>query len=274
MPSKMRFPLRFFIVTFAWTWLVWSSLILMDLGIIPAFIKLRTALIDLGGAGPAIGAMFSIRTLEGRRKLVSWLKSFLDFRWGWKAWIIPVIVFFSICFFAWLIPEFFGELRLPSKSPISSLFLLPVFVVQMIVSGGGEEFGWRGYILDPLEERLGSWGGNLVLAVAWGLWHLPLWFIQGTNQTYMNFGGFLLLVTGLSFTFRRFRIMAGKRPSASIWFHALSNSFSTLTPFLVLVVGAPQPRFWIFVLLNFTIGIGLMVQESLSGRRPRVARQQ
>jgi uncharacterized protein len=269
MSSLKRFPLRFFIVTFTWTWIVWSALILLGLWDIPVSSRLRTTLIYLGGAGPAVGALVSIRSLEGRSGLLSWLNGFLDFRWGWKAWTLPVIMYFSIFSLAWLIPESFGEPRLPSILPVSSLLFLPGYLLQMIVGGGGEEFGWRGYILDPLEERLGARGGNLVLAAAWALWHLPLWFIPGTNQSYMNYCGFILLIAGNTFIFRRFRVMAGKRRSAPIWFHVLANAFFPAFPFLKTVAGAPQPRFWVFVALSLTVGAALMVKP---GNFPRASR--
>jgi uncharacterized protein len=271
MSLTKRFPLRYFLVTFAWTWIVWSVLILMGLNAIPISATLRTALIYLGGAGPAVGALVSIRSLEGRSGLFSWLKGFLDFRWGWKAWTLPVVAYASIYFVAWLIPEFFGESRLPSAVRLSDLSFLPVYLLLMIAGGGGEEFGWRGYILDPLEERLGAWGGNVVLAAVWGLWHLPLWFIPGTNQSLMNYGAFLLGIVGSSFALRCFRVMAAKRNSASIWSHAMLNAFFPAFPLLTAVAGAPQPRFWVFAGLSFAVGVALMLQGTFVERKGTLA---
>ena len=82
----------------------------------------------------------------------------------------------------------------------------------MIFFGGGqEELGWRGYILDPLEERLGPWLGNLVLAVVWAVWHVPLFFIPGTSQIFVPFAGFTLVLVGYSYFFAAVRQAAGKR---------------------------------------------------------------
>ena len=81
---------------------------------------------------------------------------------------------------------------------LPSVWIFPPYVLLMILLGGGqEELEWRGYIVDPLEARLGAWLGHLVLGVIWAFWHLPLFFIPGTSQTFMPFAGFVLLTTGI-----------------------------------------------------------------------------
>ncbi len=51
-----------------------------------------------------------------------------------------------------------------------------------------EEIGWRGYALDPLQKRLGALGASLVIGSAWALWHVPLFFLEGTFQHGLGFG--------------------------------------------------------------------------------------
>ena len=57
---------------------------------------------------------------------------------------------------------------------------------MVFLGGGQEEIGWRGYILPFLENKFGRWLGSGILGLIWAFWHLPLWFIPGTNQTYGN----------------------------------------------------------------------------------------
>lgn len=57
------------------------------------------------------------------------------------------------------------------------------FVLVLIVGGPlGEEPGWRNFATPRLQERFGPVAGTLVLGVMWGLWHLPLFLIEGYNH--------------------------------------------------------------------------------------------
>ncbi|MBM0206796.1 CPBP family intramembrane metalloprotease [Micromonospora sp. STR1s_5] len=45
-----------------------------------------------------------------------------------------------------------------------------------------EEFGWRGYVQPRLRQSYGRLATTAVLGAAWGLWHMPLFFLNGTGQ--------------------------------------------------------------------------------------------
>ena len=43
----------------------------------------------------------------------------------------------------------------------------------------GEELGWSGYAIDPLQNRYGALGGALILGIVWAVWHfIPLLSVQ------------------------------------------------------------------------------------------------
>jgi membrane protease YdiL (CAAX protease family) len=185
----------------------------------------------------------------------------LDIRFGWRAWLIPALVLGGSTWVAWILPELWGQSRLAMLLPF--VWVFPPYILIMVFLGGGqEELGWRGYILDPMEEHLGPWLGNLVLGVVWAIWHLPLFFIPGTFQTFMNFGGFMLLTIGYSWFYAWVRQASGKRPLAGLVMHGLANAFVPLFPTLTMVNGATQARFWIWVSLTFVIGLATMLIRS------------
>ena len=266
MENLKRFPFRYFVVTFLWSWLIWLPLVLAGFGILPlssGFLgAARIPLTVLGIFGPAAGALYSLRTLDGKGAVGRYLRSLLDLRFGWKAWILPLVVLGGSTCVSWAIPELWGEPRLGILLP--SLWVFPVYFLAMVFLGGGqEELGWRGYILDPIEARLGPWLGNLVLGVVWAVWHLPLFFIPGTTEIYMNFAGFMLMTTGYSWFYSWVRQASRKRTLAGLYVHGLANAVIPVFPITVMIPGAPQPRFWIFAVLIFAIGIVTMAIRSI-----------
>lgn len=258
MSNNVRFPFRFFIATFIWSWIIWTPLILASQGIIPASDKILSILtipvIMIGVYGPLAGALFAGLRENGKGFSKKYLRSFLDFRLGWEAYIFPIIIFGGSTFIAWFSPELFGKERLPMILPSAWTFI-PYLLIMILLGGGQEEFGWRGYALPVLESKYGIWFGNLILGIIHAVWHLPLWFITGTSQTYMNFGGFLLLIVGYSFILSWIRKISGNKPFSGLYAHGLANAFIPLIPPLILQNSVPQPRFWIWVTMTFIIGI-------------------
>jgi uncharacterized protein len=55
---------------------------------------------------------------------------------------------------------------------------VPLFIYCLLLNGGPEELGWRGFALPRLQEGLSPVRATLVLGTAWGLWHLPLLFAE------------------------------------------------------------------------------------------------
>jgi len=78
-------------------------------------------------------------------------------------------------------PELASLARQPLRLLGSALFLL-------IFGPIPEELAWRGYLLDPLESRMGRTAANVTLGLVWLLWHLPLFGIEGSYQAGLGWG--------------------------------------------------------------------------------------
>jgi len=77
--------------------------------------------------------------------------------------------------------------------------VVPLFIILTILAGIGEEFGWRGFLLPRLQTRYNALVSSLIVGVAWAIWHIPMFFIEGTSQYELRqLGGLLPAVLGFS----------------------------------------------------------------------------
>lgn len=266
--KPVPFPYAFFVVTFLWSWLIWSPLVLAGWGLLPIEKELAAGLSTpisiLAAFGPGVGALYCLKTLHGKGAVGEYLRGLRDFRLGWQAWLVPPLVLGFGTWLAWFLPELWGEPRLEMLLP--GLWAFPPYILVMVLFGGGqEELGWRGYILDFMEARFGPWLGNVILGVVWAVWHLPLFFMPGSSQVFMPFAGFVLLTIGYSWFFAWVREVSGKRAWAGLFAHGMANAFVPVFPILVMTAGAAQPRYWLWISLTFLIGLVTMFLRARKG---------
>ena len=102
------------------------------------------------------------------------------------------------------------------------------FLVVGALAGAVEEPGWRGYGLAALQERLPVLVAALVVGVFWALWHLPLFWLEGTYQAGLGVGtpafwGFLAALLVGSPIYAWLYNASGRVVFSVVWFHAVGN---------------------------------------------------
>ena len=137
---------------------------------------------QLGALSSSLAAIILV-LVEGRKGgLRELLGRFLIWRVGFQWWVITL--FFAI------IPAVAGLylFDLLGGPPVdwSELPLLytivPMFILFTIAAGIGEEFGWRGFLLPRLQTRYNALASSLIIGGMWAIWHIPLFFLEGTFQ--------------------------------------------------------------------------------------------
>ena len=176
------------------SWLLWLPLILQGHGILSASNNM-SALYILGALTPAVfGIIFTINAdgREGCRKL---MKSSIAQPVSWKWVLVSVLTFFVLLFLSRLLFSRF-ESDLPESSKVTSVLSFFTFTFSVFLVGGGldEEIGWRGFLTRKLLERFRPVTVIAVVSVIWSIWHLPLFYIAGTNQASLGFFQFMLPV--------------------------------------------------------------------------------
>lgn len=80
-----------------------------------------------------------------------------------------------------------------SKFSLRTYQLMPQIVVIILIALG-EEYGWRGFLLPRLMNKLNLFYSSIILGLIWGFWHLPAYLIGTGIPLQMNFMVFLLWV--------------------------------------------------------------------------------
>ncbi len=94
----------------------------------------------------------------------------------------------------------------------------------MIIGGGVEEIGWRGFLQPALQKRFSAFLSTVIVSIIWTIWHLPLWFIPGTSNSQTNFIYFIITIITQCFMLTTI-YNAAKSIFMCLVFHALINSF-------------------------------------------------
>lgn len=72
---------------------------------------------------------------------------------------------------------------------LSKPMTLVAFAVFMLLFGPlPEEMAWRGYALTGLQKKLSALTASLIIGAAWTVWHLPLFWIEGSYQNNLGVG--------------------------------------------------------------------------------------
>lgn len=181
---------EYLLITFFISWLSWGILILLTALNITKFADpLSMVFFIIGGFGPTISAIMCIDGKINPKKI-------LNFIFEHKSKALIYFLLFVILECAVIM------LSTSSTNPATPIYALPiVFIVSSLFGGGNEELGWRGTMQPLLERVLGQKIKNpilnfvvtvLLIGVVWALWHLPLWFVNGSPQQALPFFWFAL----------------------------------------------------------------------------------
>jgi membrane protease YdiL (CAAX protease family) len=156
----------FFVLAFGFSWVLWSPAMVFGLdspAAVPFFI---------GVLGPATAA--AVVTRACGRSVRGWLREVMRWRLPARWYLLAVGFPFALAIVASAEFALVGEdldFGLAGERAVS---LLPLFVFCLLLNGGPEEPGWRGFAMPRLLERFSPVKATLVFGPLWGLWHLPL----------------------------------------------------------------------------------------------------
>jgi membrane protease YdiL (CAAX protease family) len=152
-----------------------------DVQILPGF-----NLYQLPLALSSVTALILIYREGGKAGVVALLKRTYDCRNIRSAiWYLPMLLMIpSIGFIEYLILSFSGTSVPPPQFSLATLDYISVFFMTY-----GEELGWTGYLIEPMQERWSALQSGILLGIVWAAIHFPIHFINGYSFEWILWHG-------------------------------------------------------------------------------------
>lgn len=120
---------------------------------------------------PALAALMLVgkeRKLRGVQEVVK--RVFDGGKVEDKRWYLPLVFLMpAVTLLAYGLMRMAGSpLPAAHAAPLTVLLFCFVFFVGAI----GEEIGWTGYVLAPLQHRWGAFSASIIIGLVWAIWHI------------------------------------------------------------------------------------------------------
>jgi uncharacterized protein len=159
----------FFVLAYLISWSLWLPLVSGDGS--PAGLAFVPLL--LGSLVPSAVAVVLVAVLHGKSGVRTLLRRLLIWRVG-RGWWAAIVLLSMLALAAVGLSVLLGGDAPDVTATIPSGVVLLLFSI-FPGSAGGEELGWRGFALPHLQSGRSALGASVVLGLAWGVWHLPLY---------------------------------------------------------------------------------------------------
>ncbi|SKC69191.1 CPBP family intramembrane glutamic endopeptidase [Maledivibacter halophilus] len=197
MKKELRF---FYIFLIAICTISYSiSILVTQLGILVFGTPIFMLIYGVAGYSPAIAAYFTIKRYGGQKnELKLFMRSIINMKQSVPMYVYTICTPIILWITAYIVYRTIGgegDLLLFRKPIYSLIWLVPV----MIIGGGIEEIGWRGYLLPKLLEKFSPTLSTLLIGGVWAIWHLPMWLVVGAPQQNFEFITFAISCMATSF---------------------------------------------------------------------------
>jgi len=233
-------PWKYLIIAYAFSWIVWLPAVLSTYGLFELKIP-HTFIIGIGAFGPLVGAFLMTYRKDKREGVINLLKKALYIKSS-NIWLLPAFLMLPLMigasFFIYMI--IYGAESMPDMIIISQPWLIiPLFIYSLFALGAlQEEFGWRGYALEKMQQRFNALISSIILGMFWALWHLPLFFIEGTMQSSIPFYIFFINVISISIMYTWLYNNSRSSVLIVLIFHGMHNTAYNIFP--ISLLEAPQ----------------------------------
>lgn len=216
----------FFVLAYLISWTLWLPLVVLGVddptGL--AFVPLL-----LGSLVPSAVAILLVGVLHGKAGIRTLLRRLLIWRVA-LGWWVAIVLLSTLAIAAVGASVLLGGDAPDVTATIPGVVFLFLFSI-FPGSAGGEELGWRGFALPHLQRGRSALGASVVLGLAWGVWHLPLYLTGADFRPLSLFAPWVVAAVAVSVIYTWVYNGTGGSLLIVVLLHAASNVL--LTVFLV-----------------------------------------
>lgn len=135
---------------------------------------------------PAIAGFAVVLLYGGRRGARAFLSRVLVWRCGAFWWLL-ILLGIPVIYMAGSLIKGGGLLN---DLPEEGLGVAFAFLFVMLFLGPVEEFGWRGVAQPLLQRNVAPFWAGAIIGIAWGIWHVPAFYLSGVvyeNWSFLPF---------------------------------------------------------------------------------------
>lgn len=262
-PYRYR-PLRFYATCFFVTWAFWIAAAIIsrsadDNGV-------STVLMLLGLLAPAVTAVVTVLTSGNRALKLDLKRKLIGFyRVKPLSILIAVIGFMGIVALSILLSTLFGQSL--NQFAFTGDFSFSIggtpALLTILLAATIEEVGWRGYGEDSVASYFSWFTESIIFGTVWALWHLPLFWIEGTYHYGLRQLGifyvlnFLISVNPMGFLTTWVYVKNNRSMLACIIFHLFVNTMQEK------IAMTPQTKCVETIVVTLAAGLAVITNKEM-----------
>ena len=171
-----------------------------------------------------------------------------------KKWYIPIIFLMPII--ALLSYWYLNSTETLLPEPQLSILSVFIFFFVYFIGAIGEEIGWSGYAIDPLQNKYGALKASIFLGLIWAIWHIIPYYQahQSINWIVWQCIGTVFLRIIMVWIFNN----VSKSVFATVLFHTMLN----ISPYLIPNYGSHYDPFIFCMLLMIVVIVIIFFWDS------------
>jgi CAAX protease family protein len=258
----------FLLACFGFSWGLWFLVMMSSAGWIP----IRVPLNPYGSFGPAFAAVLTLWIRGGRPAVNRLLRSAFRFRAKPRWYLFSLLSPLGLSIIA-LIEYSVTAKAFPAPHLDQWYMVLPIALLILVLGGPlGEEIGWRGFLLPELLKRYSSLTAACIVGIFWFVWHLPLFWLEGSSQQGVPIPPYLFWIITESILFAWLYNRTGGNVWVAILFHTGINVTYYCIPFVFPEADASKLFHYSFLGWTAVLAVFLVILHGKDLGRSKVSR--